>query len=113
MTGTTVSTFRVTGSSHPSPVPEHVLFAATVGALVALLYGVILVVYRATIHPLARYPGPKLAAATKWYEFYFDILKSPGGQFMFEINRMHERYGKSSSIKFQLRPGLLYAETRS
>lgn len=63
---------------------------ATVGF--SLAYGTCLIVYRLLFHPLARFPGPKLAAATLWYEFYYDVVKR--GQFTFKIKELHEKYGR-------------------
>lgn len=59
-------------------------------ALLIIWTGIV-VVYRLGFSPLARFPGPKLAALTGWYETYFECFKR--GRFWVEIERMHEQYG--------------------
>lgn len=46
---------------------------------------------RLVFHPLAHFPGPKLAALSKWYEFYYDVVLK--GQFTFQIQDLHKKYG--------------------
>ena len=68
-------------------------------ALFASLYVAFLLlkaIYRVTLHPLAKFPGPFLAALTYKYEFYFDGIK--GGQYTNEIARMHEQYGQQPPL---------------
>ncbi|TVY28782.1 Cyrochrome P450 monooxygenase [Lachnellula hyalina] len=48
-------------------------------------------VYRLYFSPIAHFPGPKLAAFTLWYEFYYDAWL--GGQYVFKIHRLHAQYG--------------------
>jgi len=65
------------------------IIVAGIGISVAL--SVYIAIYRLYFHPLAKFPGPKLAAVTLWYEFYYDCIK--GGQYTNEIGRMHQKYG--------------------
>lgn len=50
------------------------------------------VVYRLYFHPLAGFPGPKLAAITLWYETYHDVWLR--GKYVFKIKEMHKKYGR-------------------
>ena len=57
-----------------------------------VLYATGLYTYRIYFHPLSSIPGPKLAAATLWYEFYYDVIKK--GRYTWKIWEMHDKYGK-------------------
>lgn len=59
--------------------------------LASFIYIIALAVYRLFLSPLAKFPGPSLAIATGWYEFYYDFIKD--GKYLWEIEKMHERYG--------------------
>lgn len=52
---------------------------------------VCLVFYRLYLHPLRNVPGPKVAAATSWYEFYQDVVLD--GHYIKEYPRLHAKYG--------------------
>jgi len=61
-------------------------------AIIALLvYQIAKTTYRLFLHPLTKFPGPKLAAATRWYEIYYELIA--GGQWTARIAKMHEQYG--------------------
>jgi hypothetical protein len=56
------------------------------------LYLAGLAVYRLYLSPIAKFPGPKLAALSRWYEFYYDVVLR--GQFSNHITELHKIYGK-------------------
>lgn len=53
---------------------------------------VYLCIYRLYFHPLSRVPGPKLAALTRFYEAYYNVLWHDG-QYLFQTEKMHAVYG--------------------
>lgn len=69
-----------------------VLVYAAVAAVI--LYTISLLIYRLYLSPLAKFPGPKLAAVTLWYEFYYDVIKT--GKYTFKLKELHRQYGMTS-----------------
>lgn len=61
-------------------------------AILVGLSAVLLVTVRLVFHPLRKIPGPKLAALTGWYEFYFDVIDN--GTLVKNLPRLHEKYSK-------------------
>lgn len=59
-----------------------------------IAYATALVVYRLRFSKLAKFPGPPLAAATLWYEFYYDVICR--GKYIFKVEEMHRTYGNLS-----------------
>jgi len=62
-----------------------------VSTFAGILYTTYVVIWRLYWSPLAQFPGPKFAAATFLYEFYYDIFQ--GGQFVFKKLELHKKYG--------------------
>ena len=86
------------------------LYSSTLVAVIASLgYIVLGAIYRLYFSPIAKFPGPTLAALTFWYrsfpmkvfsklliryyryEFYYDVCL--GGQYTFRLPALHAKYG--------------------
>ncbi|KAL4963352.1 cytochrome P450 [Aspergillus stella-maris] len=79
---------------------DHLVTAA---AVLPLLRGLYLILYRLYLSPLTKFPGPKLAALSTWYKAYYDLVSGGhGGQFAFQIKRLHEQHGPVSPYSHAL-----------
>ncbi|OTB06228.1 hypothetical protein M426DRAFT_72312 [Hypoxylon sp. CI-4A] len=58
--------------------------------LIIAVYFATLSFYRLFLHPLSRFPGIELAAVSRWYEGYYDVVQN--GQYTFKIAELHKRY---------------------
>ncbi|KIY72727.1 cytochrome P450 [Cylindrobasidium torrendii FP15055 ss-10] len=64
------------------------------GFIIALgVCTVVLVFYRIYFHPLHAYPGPRLAAVSYLYHFYFDMISKGGGEIVNHLEELHAIYG--------------------
>jgi hypothetical protein len=75
-------------SDTSSPHITNLLLSLSAG-IIAWFIGV--VGYRGLFHPLAKVPGPPLAALTYLYIFYFNIGEP--SRLYAHIEKLHERYG--------------------
>lgn len=65
-------------------VTKYAILASTLLILAGHLYQYL-------NHPLRHYPGPRIAALSKWYKFYFDVLQDGG--FLEHLEKLHIQYG--------------------
>lgn len=63
---------------------------ATSGAFL-LFYFIGIVLSRLYLHPLSKFPGPRIAALTRWYEFYHDVIQD--GTYVKYYPVLHEKLG--------------------
>jgi hypothetical protein len=66
------------------------MFSLTHALIALLAYIFLKIFYRLTLHPLAKVPGPKIAAATSLYSAYHDICTSG---LVKSLPDMHRKYG--------------------
>ncbi|KAL2882245.1 hypothetical protein SGCOL_002514 [Colletotrichum sp. CLE4] len=65
--------------------------AATI-LLIWITYSLGRAIYNVSpLHPLSKFPGPKLAAASYAPELWYDLVKN--GRYTYEIIKMHQLYG--------------------
>lgn len=74
----------------PLSMSVAVCLAIFLGSLV-----VAQVMKRLYLHPLARYPGPLIAAFTLWYKTYYDIVMDGG--WAEHLEHLHSVYGEKIS----------------
>jgi hypothetical protein len=61
-------------------------------AILLVVYNFVLIVYRLWFSPLAGFPGPKLLAATTWYETLIDLWSH---DFPERLSKIHGEYGEN------------------
>ncbi|RPB09341.1 cytochrome P450 [Morchella conica CCBAS932] len=84
---------------------------ATAVLIALLVYRLGLYLYRYTLHPLAKFPGPRLAAVSSLYQIYYDIIKD--GQLTYHLQDLHKKYGpivRISHNEIHLSPPSAYHE---
>ncbi|KAL5315614.1 hypothetical protein ACEPPN_016483 [Leptodophora sp. 'Broadleaf-Isolate-01'] len=70
---------------------QSIITASTLLAGFGILYTFALVIWRLYFSPISHFPGPRLAALTYWYEFYYDLIQR--GRFLYKIQELHDQYG--------------------
>lgn len=62
----------------------------------------VVAIYRLTFHPLAKIPGPKLAAITQLYQTYYSYHKNESRYYQ-KVEQLHKKYGTSLMLLSPIR----------
>ena len=92
--GTTMQTFEMSHNVETDSLGRKIslkLYLET-SIVVYVFFVLAKCFYNLFLHPLRRFPGPRFAAMTSLYEFWFDVIQD--GQYLWEIEKMHRQYGK-------------------
>jgi hypothetical protein len=70
-------------------------WALSLSSALFLFYSISLTIHRLYFSPLAQFPGPKLVAATAWYETLVDITRNNFHEVLLD---MHKKHGRSQPL---------------
>lgn len=70
--------------------------AVMTGLALFASYLILTILHRVYFSPLAKFPGPKLAALTGLYETYYDVILV--GQYFQKISELHDHYGNNNNL---------------
>jgi len=73
------------------------LFSPLYLSAAAFAWLAMIALYRRFLHPLAKIPGPFLAAITHFYIVYFNLFNGKS-QFYLQVEKLHEEYGKQLGL---------------
>lgn len=60
-----------------------------------VIYKVCKGIYNVTFHPLARFPGPKVAGVTEWWKTWIEVVR--GESMVHVLVKLHKQYGSYSA----------------
>jgi hypothetical protein len=81
------------------PISATLLFwTMCLSSAAFLIYGTSLVIYRLYFSPLARFPGPTLAAATAWYETFVDVTRNNFHDVLLDMHKKHGPYPPTPAL---------------
>ena len=76
---------------HPPPTSWSAFEIVSAVILTYVVYVVVVSIHRLYFSQYAKFPGPKLAALTYGYMFYYDAVAGKG-QYIYKIKQLHEEY---------------------